>query len=137
MMKRCMSLGCALLSAVAFADDKSHDAFYTAETGYVTLDASDTGNGANSSFHSAKNWSDGKAPHSGTNYYVKAGKTLYLDDVGNSSVPAGFDGDSLVVAGVILMNGAWGRVADCGPLTMLPDSSFYWVNVGHVTGGGR
>lgn len=135
MMKRCMLLGYASLSAMAFAHDKSHDAFYTAETGYVTLDASDTGNGANSSFHSANNWSDGKAPHSGTNYYVKAEKTLYLDYVHDSSEPDGFEGDSLVVAGEVRMSGAWGQVADCGPLTMLPDSSFYWVNVGHVTGG--
>ena len=127
--------------STAFAYDKSYDAIYTAATGYVTLEADDTGNGANSSFHSAKNWSDKNVPpnygvpHAGTNYYVKAGKVFVLDDVASSSTAEGFAGDSIVVGGQVKMNGAWGRIANCGPLTMLPDSVFYWVNIGNIVGG--
>ena len=49
---------CGVFGAAALAYDTSFDAVYTAETGYVTLEGNDTGNGVNSSFHSAKNWSD-------------------------------------------------------------------------------
>jgi len=140
-MKRIITTVCAVACIGTFAHDKSYDALYTAATGYVTLNADDSGNGANSSFHSAKGWSDKDVPpnygvpHAGTNYYVKAGKVLVLDDVANRSEVTGFAGDSIVVGGQVKMNGSWGKYADCGPLTMLPDSDFYWVNVGHVVGG--
>ena len=109
---------CAAVCVCVFAYDKSYDDIYTAATGYVTLNANDSGNGANSSFHSAKNWSDKDVPpnygvpHAGTNYYVKAEKTLYLDNVASSSTATGFAGDSIVVAGRVLMTGAWGKIAD-------------------------
>ena len=140
-MTRVIITACMLACSSAVAYDKSYDAIYTAATGYVTLEADDTGNGANSSFHSAKNWSDKDVPpnygvpHAGTNYYVKAGKVFVLDDVANSSTAEGFAGDSIVVGGQVKMNGAWGKIANCGPLTMLPDSVFYWVNIGNIVGG--
>ena len=140
-MTRIITTACMLACFGTFAYDRSYDAIYTAATGYVTLDGDDTGNGANSSFHSEKNWSDKDVPpnygvpHAGTNYYVKAGKVLVLDDVSKDSTATGFDGDSIVVGGQVKMNGAWGKIANCGPLTMLPDSVFYWVNIGNIVGG--
>jgi len=140
-MKQMIAVFCGVFGAAALAYDTSFDAVYTAETGYVTLEGNDTGNGANSSFHSAKNWSDKDVPpdygvpHAGTNYYVKTGKVLYLDYVASAETPTGFAGDSLVVGGQVLMNGAWGTKAVCGPLTMLPDSIFHWINTGNITGG--
>ena len=140
-MKKLMVVMFALVGVSASAGDRSYDALYTAETGYVTLTKDDTGNGANSSFHSSRGWSDKDVPpdygmpHSGTNYYVGSQYRLYLDDVASGQTPTGFDGDGIVVAGEVRMNGAWGRSAICGPLTMLPGSAFYWVNIGHVTGG--
>ena len=52
---RIITTACMLTCFSAFAYDKSYDAIYTAATGYVALDADDSGNGANSSFHTAKN----------------------------------------------------------------------------------
>ena len=140
-MKRILMTACAIAVVGAFAFDASYDEIYTAATGYVTLEASDSGNGEKSSFHSATNWSDKNVPphygvpHSGTNYYVKIGKMLYLDPVTSSETPTGFAGDSIVVGGYVNMSGAWGTKAICGPLTMLPDSIFHWVNFGNIIGG--
>ena len=140
-IKGVLMVACITAATCAHAYDSSYDAIYTAETGYVTLNGSDSGNGENSSFHTAKNWSDKDVPpnygvpHAGTNYYVKAAKTLYLDHVASGEAPTGFAGDSIVVGGQVLMNGAYGTKAICGPLTMLPDSQFYWVNIGNIIGG--
>ena len=133
-MSKCMLFAIAGFCAIAYG--QTYNDLYTAAAGYVTLDGNDSGNGANSSFHTAKNWSDGKAPHRGTNYYVKTGCILYLDYTGSEEQqPAGFDGDSIVVGGTVRMEGAYGAKAICGPLTMLPGSVFDWHTVGEISGG--
>lgn len=134
-MKIVVVVFCGILGVADSVYGARHAIPYTAETGYVTLEGNDSGNGTNSSFHSAKNWSDKEAPHAGTNYFVKAGKTLDLDWVLRGETPAGFVGDSIVVGGRVRMSGYWGTAAICGPLTMLPGSVFHWVNLGNIVDG--
>lgn len=134
-MKIVVAVSCGVLGVAFSVYGANYDVSYTAKTGYVTLEGNDSGNGANSSFHSANNWSDKEAPHTGTNYFVKAGKTLDLDWVLRGETPGGFAGDSIVVGGRVRMNGYWGTAAICGPLTMLPGSVFHWVNLGNIVDG--
>ena len=51
-------------------------AVFDASTGYVTMNSSDGTGAGNQSFFLAKNWSDGRPPHSDTDYYVQAGRCL-------------------------------------------------------------
>ena len=104
-MKIVVAVSCGVLGVAFSVYGANYDVSYTAKTGYVTLEGNDSGNGANSSFHSANNWSDKEAPHTGTNYFVKAGKTLDLDWVLRGETPGGFAGDSIVVGGRVRMNG--------------------------------
>jgi len=77
---------------------------FDASTGYVTMTASDGATVGGQSFAAALHWSDGAAPHSGTNYYVSGSSQLWTphptdlpktDDVARKT----FQGDSLVLAG--------------------------------------
>ena len=72
---------------------------YDAQGGYVTLLAANSGNNGESTFvtniaRSSYGWSDGRDPHSGTNYYC--GWQLCTPKVGNSAYE--FKGDKLVLA---------------------------------------
>lgn len=105
----------ALLATAAFGADNLPSVF-NATTGYVTLNASDATGADNQSFFRAKNWSDGQAPHAGTNYFVKAGLrvcTPHVDSdvasqLATDATCQTFKGDSLVLAGYLWhLNGTY------------------------------
>ena len=89
---------------------------FDASTGYVTLNANDGTGAGNQSFFLKKNWSDGNAPHAGTNYYVRSNLQLGTPHV-DSDVTAQlavdsdcltFKGDTLVLGGCIWhLNGTY------------------------------
>ena len=92
-------------------------AVFDASTGYVTMNSSDGTGAGNQSFFLAKNWSDGRPPHSDTDYYVQAGRCLGTPHVDSdvtaqqATDPTGyltFQGRTLVVAGYLWhLNGTY------------------------------
>ena len=105
---------------------------FDASTGYVTMTGSD---GASvQSFYKADNWSSGKPPEPGTNYYVAANRTLAtpLNDVETQlaidPTCQTFKGDKLVVAGIFWhINGTYPfTIPD---MYMLPGSSIQYAAV--------
>ncbi len=73
---------------------------YDAEGGYVTLLGHNSGSKGESTFmtnivRSSYGWSDGRDPHSGTNYYCASNKQLCTPNVEGGSFK--FPGDSLVI----------------------------------------
>ena len=92
-MKKLMAVGCVLVSAfAAFAE-------YDETDGYVRLKKSDKwSSGGWSSWNVAGNWSDGKEPHTTTNYYVPS--TMYLWPA--NSNPGAWQGGPIVFAGSIV-----------------------------------
>ena len=105
-----------VMLAVLFAAVSASAGSYDATSGYVTM--------TKNSSSSAKAlepeiWSDGNAPHAGTNYYVKAGWQLYF----NYASVTNFMGDKLVVAGDIRQEaGSSSSSVEFPSLVLLPGS---------------
>ncbi len=106
---------------------------YSAATGFVTLNGKDSG--GVSSFISAGKWSDGREPHSGTNYYIGADCLLNTPTDGKSYE---FKGDRLVVDDggkfnhAVNMNGS---IWFSGSLEMLPGAYYSFGSVGKILSG--
>ena len=109
-----MAIAAALTASGGYGD--LPDTF-DASTGYVTLNSSDGTGAGNQSFFLAKNWRDGRPPHSDADYYVQAGRWLGTPHVDSDVTaqqekdPAGyltFQGRTLVIAGYIWhLNGTY------------------------------
>ena len=130
-MKLSLILACVPFAAyVSFA--ASYDSLYTAETGYVTMTSSN--DKSCSGFVTAGRWSDKLPPHSGTNYYVGTGKTMYTTNnpIFNGQV---FAGDKLVVAGKILHTAGSRVTVSWGDTEFLPGSGYDFGSVGAIQTG--
>lgn len=90
----CACRFCVLLVAAGVGQVFASEVF-DETTGYVTLDGTDTA-GAVTSFNGAGHWSDGQAPHQGTNYFIGASGTLRTPSI-HSKTNFVFAGDTLVV----------------------------------------
>ena len=83
-----------MMLAVLFTAFSAQGASYDAASGYVTMSKNSS---STAKALEPEIWSDVKAPHAGTNYYVKAGWQLYF----NYAAVTNFMGEKLVVAGDI------------------------------------
>ncbi len=86
--------------AIALSADVALFAAYEDYADYVSL--TKVNNSGSTSWNSANGWSDGQAPHSGTNYYVGVGKLLWRSsDKQDDDVLSTWAGGQLVVAGTL------------------------------------
>ena len=146
-MKTQMGFVSAFLAVAAPAvlmADATLPTTFDASTGYVTMTGTDSAHGSRSQYafcNSDNNgslppvgtgktgkWSDGLAPHSGTNYYVGSSMTLCTD---NASGACTFAGDRLVIGnGGVLQSMANGsNSARINDLWMIGGSKFSWSAV--------
>lgn len=97
------------------------DSDYSAATGYVTMSGNDSTSASTtqSSFNSKGKWSDGKDPHSGTNYYVNSTRTLTVPNAN-----ATFAGNKIVVAGTVFQVATGGKNIKWSDAEFLPGSKF-------------
>ena len=98
---------------------------YDATTGYVTF-SGDWVKG----FASEAGWSDGLAPHSGTNYYIGAGNSLSADSSAQNKT---FQGDRLVVAGSVFHGVSGGYTVGWCPVEFLPGATYVFYSVGSIS----
>ena len=85
---------------------------------YVQLTESDTGTSATTtSWRSGLNWSDGKPPSSGKNYYVPAGLTLVHPHAADNADNNTWKGGQLAVAGIFHVYASIGDKNGC----LVPD----------------
>ena len=107
----------AIVAAPSVAMCNTLPDVFDESTGYVTMETKgDASTEGNQSFFNARNWSDGRPPHGGTNYYVREGfaiGTPFSDGEVASRLETDLDcltfkGDSLVVAGSLRhLNGTY------------------------------
>lgn len=120
---------CAVAS-MAFAEN--YDSLYTAETGYVTMTGNDSKD--NSGFVNKGKWSDGNAPHPGTNYYVGASRIFSTPNLAEYNDHV-FQGDKLVVAGKISHTAGSSAKINWGNTEFLPGSAYHFNSVGMIKAG--
>ena len=129
-----LTVGASLFATASWAGSGAvdYDSLYTAETGYVTMTSSN--DKTCSGFVTAGRWSDKLPPHSGTNYYVGIGKTMYTTNnpIFNGQV---FAGDKLVVAGKILHTAGSSSTISWGDTEFLPGSGYDFGSVGAIQAG--
>ena len=114
----------------AFAADY-YDDLYTAATGYVTMTNEDSS--AVRSFRTAGYWSDGREPHSDTNYYVGSKVRLYTP--GGDATAYSFGGRRLVVRNYVTHNALLADTISWTEVELLPGSSYVFGSVGNITAG--
>lgn len=112
---------------MALAASFAHAEIYDATTGYVTLKSDDTD--AVRSLNGAGNWSDGKAPHSGTNYYVKAKWTAQGPGSGDFSFPA-----TIVAAGDVRCRAGYAATGTFADLKILAGGGIKFTDLCKVAG---
>ena len=119
--------------AVAFsAYAENYDSMYTDGTGYVTMTGNDSKD--KSGFADKGKWSDGKPPHSGTNYYVGASRIFYTPNSADYNGHV-FQGDKLVVAGQITHTAGSKATISWGNVEFLPGSKYYFNSIGQLLAG--
>ena len=115
------------LGLMAFTVSFAYAEIYDATTGYVTLKSDDTETVR--SLNSAGNWSDEEKPHSGTNYYVKAGWTAQGSDSGDFRFPA-----TIVVAGDVRCRAGYTATGTFDDLKILADGGIKFTHLCKVAG---
>lgn len=99
--KRLLALAAALSAVSSWAQYEEYDAAH----GYVTMTASDSAGHSMSWTGHHDHWSDGKDPHSTTNYFVPAGCALWAPQNGkdnhSKATSSVWAGGKLVIAGYL------------------------------------
>ena len=130
-MKLSLILACVPFAAyVSFA--ASYDSLYTAETGYVTMKKNDSNTA--SGFAGTGQWSDGRQPHSDTNYYVGTERTFCTPNDASFNGHA-FEGNRLVVGGKISHTAGSGKTISWGDTEFLPGSVYHFSSIGNIIAG--
>lgn len=130
-MKRLVSVGCALCTMLAMA---GYDDEYTAATGYVTFSGSNWRSGTPNNLDTATGWSDGKPPHSDSNYYIKVSAKYFPGYIFDKDFPP-FQGRKLVVGGQIVQQGQANSYMPWGDTLFLPGSEYFMYCYPNVNSG--
>ena len=112
---------------MALATSFAHAETYDATTGYVTMNNNDSEKVR--SLDSAGNWSDGQAPHVGTNYYVRANWTAWGPDSKGFIFPA-----TIVAAGDVRCLAGYSATGKFDDLKILAGGGIKFTHLCKVAG---